>query len=814
MNNLIKSYKVFCLLIFSLQISFAQQSSFTISGNVTDFLTGETLLGATIIIKNVNKGTISNEYGFYSITLPKGTYTLHISYVGYESFEQTLDLNASKKINIALTPASDELKEVVVSGEVSKMKSQVNTVLTGVSNLGKADIQRIPALLGEPDVTRAILTQPGISSIGEGTAGFNVRGGNIDQNLILLDEAPVYNSSHVFGFFSVFNTDAIKNLKLYKGGIPARFGGRASSVLDIRQREGSTKKLKMEGGIGALFSKLTIEAPIIKDKLSFLISGRRSYFDLFFKLSNDKNIKNTNVYFYDLSSKIAWKINDKNTLFFSGYFGADVFRNKIDQGNNNDNSNNDNSSTMTIDFTWKNATSAIRWNHLFSDQLFMNLSSIYSIYDYGLSTSGSQSRGGPTENSENTGDFQWSSSILNYIVKPNFTLFLEDDTKFRFGIDNILYRFSPAKIINNGSTDIDFKTENLLTVAPYLSYSKKWGKFSINAGIRYSYAANIGPYEVAHYEENIPKMTESIKETVSYEKGKIIADYGNFEPRLALNYRYSDLTSFKLSYNRMFQYINLISNTTGTLPFDIWKPVGLHVKPLEVNQVALGYAKDTENGTYNFNVEIYFKTFKNMLEYKDGAELFLNKNIEKELLQADGYSYGLELAAHKVSGKLQGNANYTFSLTRRKTTSPYKLVNINNGDYYPSNYDRPHMFNATLSYKISKKWDLNLFFTYQTGRPITDPSSKYTVNGKTYVAYDYRNSSRLPDAHRMDISLVYQVRSKNRWKSSWSFGLYNAYKNKSAFSRNHNLGANGDLQTTQFYVIGAIVPFINYNFKF
>ena len=673
-----------------------------------------------------------------------------------------------------------------------------------------AEIKKLPALLGEPDITRAILTQPGVSSVGEGATGFNVRGGNIDQNLILLDEAPIYNSSHVWGFFSIFNTDAIKNLKLYKGGIPARFGGRASSVLDIRQREGSNKKFKGEGGLGLLFSRLTLEGPIKKDKVSYLISGRRSYFDLFFPLLGNE-VKNTKVYFYDLNTKLAWNINENNKLFISGYFGADVMKLKFSDDTTEENDSE--SSDESINFNWKNATATVRWNHLFSDRLFMNVSGIYSQYNYALSFS--NSNGGNSEDSSVL--FTWKSSIENWIFKPDFTFYQNPTTKFRFGIHNTFYKFNPAEVTtyDKGFDNLKFEAEKDLEIAPYIEYEKKWGEFSINAGLRFSWFGNIGAYRITEYDPNLPQSLNTIIGIREYKSGEIIKDYTGLEPRLSLKYDFNDRKAFKLGYNRMFQYIHLISNTTAAMPFDIWKPSGVHIKPLEVNQISAGYAYDTSNGAYNFSLEGYYKSFKNMLEYRNGADLFINENLETQLLPADGYSYGAEIGIYKNKGKLTGNVNYTYSVTKRKTISSFDAENINGGDFYPSNYDRPHLMNLTANYTLTKKWDLSTFFTYQTGRPTTQPTSRLIVGGVSHLTYSDRNAYRIPDTHRMDVSLTYKPTGNpdTRWESSISFGVYNVYGRKNAFST-YSTFNNEKLKTFQFSVIGKPIPFFTYNFKF
>ncbi len=801
----------FFIITFFLALYSIQAQTHSISGSIVDEATGETLLGATIYDVQSSKGTLSNEYGFFSLTLDEGEHTLVISYLGYDDVTRELILTTDQKLTFELKTTTDQLDEVYIKS-TNNSKSQTKQVIAGSINLKAEDIKKLPALLGEPDITRTVLTQSGVSSIGEGTSGFNVRGGNIDQNLILLDEAPIYNSSHVWGFFSIFNADAIKDVQLYKGGIPARFGGRASSVLDIRQREGSNKKFKGEGGLGLLFSRLTLEGPIKKDKLNFLVSGRRSYFDLFFPLI--KTIKGNKVYFYDLNAKLSWNINENNKLFVSGYFGADVMKLKFteEEDTSDSQSTNQNSSSETI-FQWKNATATLRWNHIFSNKLFMNLSGIYSRYNYALSSQ--NSGGGPTGNTSSS--FTWKSAVENWIVKPDFTFYQNSDTKIRFGINNTLYRFTPAKVTGNeaGVNTVNFGTEKGLEIAPYISYDKKWNKFSMNAGLRYSWFGNLGPNKVSYYNPNLPQTVSTITGSESFKSNKVIKSYGNFEPRLAFKYDLSERKAIKLGYNRMFQYIHLISNTNAALPFDIWKPSGYHIKPLEVNQISAGYAYDTEDRKYNFSIEGYYKRFKNQVEYKNGADLFLNENLETQLLSSDGYSYGLELGAFKTKGKLTGNANYTYSVTKRKTTSPFASENLNNGTYYPSNFDRPHLFNVTANYELSKKWGVGMFFTYQTGRPTTYATGKFELDGNQYFTYSDRNAYRLKDTHRLDLSFTYTPTPKEgrRWSGSWVFGVYNVYSHKNAFSVYSSL-RNNQLKTFQYSVIGAPVPFVTYNFKF
>ncbi|MCT4589516.1 MAG: TonB-dependent receptor [Carboxylicivirga sp.] len=785
---------------------------YTLSGELKDSKTGETLLGANIVDLISKKGTCANEYGFYSLELPGGTRKISVSFIGYTTRTLELDLKENKRLDIELLPDDNELSEIVIrAGE--KSNSQVESVLMGAVNLKPKEIEKIPVLLGEPDVIRAVLTTPGITSVGEGATGFNVRGGNIDQNLILLDEAPVYNSSHIWGFFSVFNNDALKDIQLYKGGIPARYGGRASSVLDIRQREGSNKVFKGKGGVGLLFSRLTLEGPIVKDKLSFLVSGRRSYFDLAFPFINE--LKDNSVYFYDLNAKLAWNMNRNNKLFTSFFFGADVMKLQFDieedpyiEGNQQTPAD----KNEQIDFQWKNMTSTVRWNHIFSDKVFMNLSAIYSKYDYALHSK--NSTGGPSGN--NLEDFTWTSLVENQIVKADLTAYLNPSSKLRFGANATNYAFTPAKVSGNdkGINTVNFETEQGLELAPYISFEKKWDKWSFNAGLRYSWFGNVGPQTITQYVPDLPKSDASVSGTKKIGNNKLTQSYQGIEPRLSLKYSPNSRKAIKLGYNKMYQYIHLISNTAAALPFDIWKPAGYHIKPLEVEQLSVGYAYDTPNKSFNFSVETYYKTFKNMIEYKNGADLFLNETLETELLPAKGHSYGAELSVHKNTGRLTGNANYTYSVSQRKTISSFD-ENINNGEYYPSNFDKPHVFNLTSSYKLNDKWDAGLFFTYQSGRPTTYATGQFSLNNHQYFTYSDRNAFRLKPSHRLDASFTYTPtpREGKKWSGSWVFGVYNIYGYRSPFSTYTSV-RNKHIKTFEFSVIGAPVPFVTYNFKF
>ena len=775
-----------------------ESDRFTMSGVVTDAATGETLLGASIILKATSQGVITNAYGFYSITLLKGDYRFEVSYLGYTTKEVEVQLQSDMNIEVGLQPSSKVLDEIVITYN-ENTKSQVKSIIGGSTNLTTNEIKKLPAFFGEPDMTRAILTQPGISSVGEGTSGFNARGGNIDQNLILVDEAPLYNSSHLFGLFSIFNADAFKDVKLYKGGIPARFGGRASSVLDIRQKDGNLKKIEGEGGLGLLFSRLTLQGPIKKDKVSFLLSGRRSYFDLFFLLEEDNTIEK--FHFYDLNTKITWKINNRNRLYASGFFAADVI--KIDESEQGD----DGATDFGADLGWINATATLRWNHTFSNKLFANITGVYSNYEFGVGI-------GISENTEEE-DFAVTldRSIQNWIFKPDFTYYPNPSTKMRFGLHNNLYHFIPKRNGTGPGESID--KEKAVELATYYSIEKQWDKLSLDAGLRFSWFANLGEDTIAIYNPNTPQTPSTIIGSKNYQNNEISKSYSGLEPRLSLKYDLNDRKAFKVGCNRMFQYIHAISDQIIALPNDVRKPAGEHIAPLVVNQFSAGYAYDTKNQGYNFSVEGYYKTFNNLVEYKNGARLGVVQNLETELVPAKGFSYGLEFAAYKNKGRLTGNANYTYSVTQRKTKSNFSSEQINDGAYFPSNFDRPHMLNLTANYKLSKKWEVGFFFTYQTGRPVTQPNGRFSFNGNSFLTNSARNAFRLEDTHRADISFTYTPtrNSERRWKGSWSFGIYNLYGRKNAFAINSFLRDN-KLETRQTSLIAAPVPFVSYNFKF
>lgn len=792
--NQLKWLLVFIFGIALTGSTFAQEK-YTISGYVKDQSTGEDLIGATVAIKELGTGTTTNLYGFYSITLPKGTYTVVISFIGYKSITKTVELTKNIKSNIEIGTNQEVLQEVVISAE--KEDQNVKEVQMSVEKLSMETIQKIPQLLGETDVIKSIQLRPGVTSVGEGASGFNVRGGNVDQNLILLDEAPVYNSSHLFGFFSVFNPDAIKDAQLYKGGIPARYGGRLSSVMDVRQREGNSKKFGGQGGIGLLFSRLTLEGPIKKDKISFLVSGRRSYADLFLKLN--KQYKENSAYFYDLNTKINWNINEKNRVFLSGYFGRDVFK-----------------FGSQFQMNWGNFTLSTRWNHLVNEKLFSNVTLIYSNYSYNLGVpSGAQA-------------FDWNSKIINYNAKADFTYYLNPSNTVEFGVNAIYYNFHPGTAEGKGSKSIfnklEVPQERAIEPAIYVSNEQSIGRFTLKYGLRYSHFYNIGKFDLYKYKYGVPTVKKDIVDTVHYKAGEVIADYGGFEPRLAVNYLIDDASSIKASYQRTRQYLHLVSNTTSATPIDVWKPAGKYVKPSTSDQYALGYFRNFKNNTYEFSSEVYYKDMQNLLDYRNGAQLLLNNNVETEFLSGKGRAYGLELMVKKSKGKFTGWIAYTLSRAEAKVegfqVGDYNNAEsgINNGNWYSTNWDKTHDLSVVGNYTINEKWEASANFIFASGRPASYPDGAFMFDGKSLPVYRNRNEFRTMPTHRLDVSVTFTPSgNKNRkWQSSFVFGVYNLYGRKNPYSVYTRIKENNptQMEAVKLSIVGIPVPAVTYNFKF
>jgi len=793
------------LLFFSITYaSFSQDTSvselakqkFTLSGTITDANSNETLIGVNISIPELKTGVTTNEYGFYSLTLPKGIYKIQITYLSYQTIEETINLSQNIKNNFKLSGTETVLQEVIIFDNSNK--AAIRKPEMSVNKLSISTIKKMPVVLGEVDIIKSLLLLPGVSNAGEGASGFNVRGGGADQNLILLDEATIFNSSHVFGFFSVFNPDAIKDLKLYKGGIPARYGGRASSVLDIYQKDGNSKSFHVNGGIGLITSRILAEGPIVKDKGSFLVGGRASYAHLFLKLSEEQ--KDNAAYFYDLNTKLSYKLNPNNNLYLSGYFGRDVF-------------------SLNKSFTniYGNATLNLRWNHLFSDKLFSNLSLIYSDYYYGLDL--------------DFVGFKWDSGIKNYNIKYDFKSYISDKFKLNYGVNGIYYNFNPGTIkpsnaesgINFDQLDKKYAFEPALYINAEQEISEK---ISLSYGLRYSMFYRLGESTVNLYADNNPvtfnsdmQIYEQAKPigTKFYEKNKVIKTYDNFEPRFSVGYQLNENQSVKASYNRMVQYLQLISNTSSPTPLDVWTPSDTYVKPQIADQVALGYFRNFKENMYSVEVETYYKEVQNRLDYIDGANLIANDAIEQVILNGQLRSYGLEIMLRKNEGKLNGWISYTLSKSEQQTPGrTQQETGINNGNWYNSVYDKTHNLAVTGSYNLNKKWAFGANFVLQSGQPVTYPNGQYQYLGITIPSFGLRNENRLPAYHHLDISATLTPRKNDNrnWKGEWVFSIYNLYNRKNAasinFRQNEDTGNNEAVKTSIF----GIVPAVSYNFKF
>jgi len=780
-------------LMFIMASVFAQEK-FTLSGTISDNSSNETLIGASVYIKELQKAVSTNEYGFFSISLPSGIYTVQVSYVSFIGKEEIINLNSNIRKNFSLEQDSKVLDEVVITNNVKR--AEIRKPEMSVNRLTAEEIKKMPVVMGEVDVLKSLLTLPGVTNAGEGASGFNVRGGSADQNLILLDEATIYNSSHLFGFFSVFNSDAIKELKLYKGGIPARFGGRLSSVLDIYQKEGNNKEFHMTGGIGAISSRLLAEGPIVKDRGSFLIGGRASYAHLFLKASGSDN----SAYFYDLNTKLSYKLGENDNLYLSGYFGRDLL--DISDSFNN---------------VYGNAVLNLRWNHLFSDKLFANTSLIYSDYYYGLELG--------------FVGLKWDSGIKNYNFKYDLKHYISDKFKLNYGVNAIYYDFNPGTVTPIGEDSSinrdQLEKKHAFEPALYVDAEHQLSdRISVSYGLRYSMFYRLGSQnmniyandqavtfdqQLKIYEKGTPIGTEF------YSSGKTIADFSNFEPRASISYMLNEDQSVKASYNRMAQYLHLITNTSSPTPLDVWAPSDNFTKPELLDQFAVGYFANFKDDTYTLEVESFYKKIKNKLDYIDGADLIANKAIEQVLLNGKARSYGLELLLRKNKGKLTGWVSYTLSRSEQQTPgrAPGE-TGINNGEWYRAGYDKLHNLSVTGSYQYTNKWSFGAIFALQSGQPATYPTGQYQYGDINIPVFGSRNGDRLPIYHHLDISATYVPKpdKKQGWQGEWVFSIYNLYNRQNSasitFRQNEDSGRNEAVRLSIF----GVIPSVTYNFKF
>jgi len=787
-------YKLFLVILllstkFVLAQSPSKASRFTLNGYVKDSLSGETIIGATISVNGQSKGVASNQYGFYSITLDEGSYTITASHVSYLGKSVTIDLRDNQSYNFDLVSKSASIGEVIVYSR--KRDGNVKNAQMGKIDLSINQIRNIPAFLGEVDPLKAIQLLPGVRNAGEGNAGFYVRGGGPDQNLILLDDAVVYNTGHLFGFFSVFNADAIKNVSLIKGGMPAQYGGRLSSVVDVSMKEGNINKFQMEGGIGLIASRFSVQGPIKKNKASFILSARRTYIDALVKpfIKKSSSFYGSGYYFYDVNAKMNYRFSEKDRLYLSGYFGRDVF----DFANSK--------RSFKTNIPWGNSTATLRWNHVFNRRLFSNTTLVYNDYKFKFSAQ--------QENFE----IGLSSGIRDGSAKVDFDYYPLPNHKLKFGGLFTYHKFIP-NVASGRQDSVIFKPNNEGTkyaaeTALYIQDDWELGtKWKINYGIRWSSFTQIGPYTRYVRDENLNPL-----DSTKYKSFEPVKTYGGFEPRVTLRYAINDETSLKAAVIRNLQYIHLVTNAGTTLPTDLWVPSTYQVQPQVSWLYALGFFKNFADNTYETSLEVYYKDMQNQVEYAEGYTPSL-RDPEEEFVFGKGWSYGAEFLVNKLKGRFTGWIGYTLSWTWRK------FPDLNEGFKYPTRYDRRHDLSVVANYEQSKKWKFGAVFVYGTGNAITLPERFYFINGVLTQEYSRLNQYRMQAYHRLDLSATYtpQPRTKRKVNSSWVFSIYNTYSRLNPyfiyFDQNGSL-ANGDLKVEAKQVsLFPIIPAVTWNFKF
>ena len=800
----------FVLALVASVIATHAQQKYTISGTVTDASTGESILAANVAIKELGKGVATNLYGFYSISLPAGNYTVLYTFIGYETVERAIELKSDVSVNV-------ELKSQVIATDVVEIvgEKSANTESTDLGRVGLEveSIKKLPALLGEVDVLKTIQFLPGVQSAGEGNSGFYVRGGGPDQNLILLDNATIYNAAHLFGFFSVFNADAVKNIDLIKGGMPASYGGRISSVLDISLKEGNNKEHTFEGGIGLIASRFTAQGPLKKGVSSYIVSARRTYIDVLARpfVNPESAFAGSGYFFYDLNAKINYTLSDKDRLFVSGYFGRDVFGFQ--------------SSTVGFgaEIPWGNAMGSIRWNHLFSDKLFMNVNATYSNYEFSFI-----GRQDDFEFSLNSGIEDWSGKV-QFSWYPNLR------HQVKWGADYVFHTFSPSQVAaSSGDTEFDLGSDNT-------TFSHEIGLYiqdefdvtpdlRINAGLRYSGFAHVGPftrYVIDDTQDSFAAI--SGRETIVYGNGELVKYYGGFEPRLSIRYRLNEKSSLKGGYSKNFQYVHLASLSPTSLPTDVWLPSTDRVQPQSGVQYAVGYFRDIANATYEASVELYYKDMQNLVEYAEGSqpENNLNNNADNQLVFGNGYAYGAEFFFKKAKGNLNGWIGYTWSKNMRQ------FDDLNLGREFPAQFDRRHDLSIVANYRLNERWEFGAAFVYATGNAITLPVQRYFYEGRIVDVFDERNSFRMAPFHRADVSATLypkktrmkknketgeRVETERKFNSNWTFSIYNVYNRMNPYFiyfGNSGDVASGTLQLDAYQVsLFPILPSVTWNFKF
>ena len=781
-------YSILTLIIFPLSLPgntgdlADPQRKLIISGYVTDSETGERLAGVTVIEINLKVGTSTNEYGYYSLAVPEGKWELQLSYIGYKTI--THDGQVTKNIihDFVMERNDTQLGEVVI--EAKRSDENVRAPSMGMVKLDVRTIKTIPSLLGEIDVVRVLQLMPGVQATSEGSTGFSVRGGGSDQNLILLDDATVYNASHLLGFFSVFNNDAVKNVTLYKGDIPAAYGGRLSSLLDVEMKEGDPGKIGVNGSIGTISSKLTIDGPVIKNRTTFLVAGRRTYADIFLPYAKEEDIRDNRLFFWDVNLKLSHVLNDKNRLYFTAYSGKDVFKNDFSQ----------------VEFG--NLTGSLRWNHIFSKKIFMNLSLITSGYDYNLGT---------PEDGTGSFSFRWDSRIKDYHPRIDFTHYLSENHKLSYGFSSVYHEFFPGEVSGNGNTSAStyFRLPSSYALESGLYISDEYevsGNLTLKYGLRFALFQNIGPgthYEYDH--EYIP--VDSIK----YSAGKVFNSYYALEPRFAFTWLLNDLSSLKGSYSHTAQFVTLAQNSSSGTPLNIWFPASPNVEPQLCDQFALGYFRNLSDDAYEVSAEVYYKNFRRVIDFRDHAELFLNQYLEGELRRGNGYSYGIETLLRKNQGFFTGWISYTYSRS-------FRIVpDINNGNRYPSLYDKPHTVNLVTAFALSQRITASSTWTYSTGLPLTLPTGRAVIGNSIIPVYSDRNSYRMEDYHRLDISVTLHGKEKpgKKWHSELNLSVYNVYNRHNAWAINIVPDETDPYLTyAEKTYLFAVIPALTWNIKF
>jgi hypothetical protein len=765
------------------------KKSAIITGFVKDIKNGEALIGASVYIDSLSTGVVTDQFGYYSITVPTGRYTLQVSSLGMKETRRRIVVYSDGKLNIEMQDDVPSLKNITVE---AGRKNNVRSLQMGVEKLSIKTIKQVPVVFGEADILRVVMALPGVTSVGEASSGFNVRGGAADQNLILLNDATIYNPSHLFGFFSAFNPDVVKGVELYKSAIPVKYGGRLSSVLDVSTKDGNDKKITGTGGIGLLTSKLTIEGPLQKEKTSFIIGGRTTYSNWLLKAVPNDAYKNSSASFYDLNIHITHTIDAKNNLYLTGYTSQDKFQLNKDTS-----------------YKYGNDNLILKWKHIFNNKFYGVASAGLDHYKYSVSS---------TFNPVNSFRLGFDINQKNYRVDLNYTP--NNKHSVNFGFNAVYYKLHPGSfkpgsiqsLVKENILEAEKGVETALYIADQFTISPK---LSVNVGLRYSMFNYLGPHKVFGYVDGLPKQSSTINDTINYSGGKVITTYHGPEYRASLRYSFSNTASVKFSFNTLRQYIHMLSNTTSISPTDIWKLSDTHIQPQSGNQLSLGFYKNLRSNSIETSFEIYYKEMKNFMDYRSGAELLLNHHIETDVISTKGRAYGAELMLKKLTGKFNGWISYTYSRTMLKTNDPIAGENINKGEYYPASFDKPHNLNVIANFKFSHRLNVSFNFVYNTGRPITLPIAAFTSGGAQRLLYSDRNQYRIPDYLRSDISINFDGNHKIKQlaHNSWSVGVYNMTARKNAYSV-YFVQENGAVKGYQLSIFGTAIPFITYNFRF